>query len=200
MNLKTGDIILCDYTQTTGFFGAFSWLIKHFTNSNYSHCAMIIKDPSFIHPSLKGTYVWESSWEGKPDPQDGKIKLGVQITPFQEFYDSYKKHGNIFLRKFNSQENIFTDDILKKIHSVVYDKPYDIVPIDWIEAYKREDNDPQKTSRFWCSALLGYIYTQVGILEKDTDWTILRPSDFSSIENPNLKLLREVILDKDTEI
>ena len=51
---------------------------------------MVIKDPAFIHPSLKGTYIWESSWEGKPDPQDGEIKLGVQITPFLEIYDHYK--------------------------------------------------------------------------------------------------------------
>ena len=39
---------------------------------------MVLKDPSFLHPTLKGLYVWESSWEGKADPQDGKIKLGVQ--------------------------------------------------------------------------------------------------------------------------
>lgn len=38
---------------------------------------------------------------------------------------------------------------------------------------------PQKTDRFWCSAFVGYVYTACGILDGDTDWSILRPSDFS---------------------
>ena len=48
---------------------------------------------------------------------------------------------------------------------------------DW--ALFRKDGEPQKTDRFWCSALIGYIYTKCGILKADTDWSILRPSDFS---------------------
>ena len=39
--------------------------------------------------------------------------------------------------------------------------------------------EPQKTDRFWCSALVGYIYTRVGILDGDNDWSIMIPSDFS---------------------
>jgi hypothetical protein len=38
---------------------------------------------------------------------------------------------------------------------------------------------PQKTNRFWCSALTGYIYTMLGYLPSSTDWSILYPSDFS---------------------
>ena len=51
--------------------------------------------------------------------------------------------------------------------------------IDWMEAAFRFDSHPNKTDRFWCSALIGYIYTKLGILKEDTDWSILRPSDFS---------------------
>ena len=50
----------------------------------------ILKDPVFIHPNLKGYYVWQSSWTGKLDPQDDEIKLGVQITPFDEVYKFYQ--------------------------------------------------------------------------------------------------------------
>ena len=66
-----------------------------------------------------------------------------------------------------------------------YDKPYDVCPIDWVEAFLKKDPNPQKTSRFWCSALVGYIYTKCGILDPSTDWSILSPSDFS-IEGQNL--------------
>lgn len=181
-NLKTGDILLFDFNES-GFMGIFNNLIKRFTKSDYSHIAMVLKDPSFIHPSLKGYYIWESSWEGKPDPQDGKIKLGVQITPFHEIYDKcVKTNSSITLRRV-SNNSALSEENLSEIHNVVYDKPYDIVPTDWIDAINRKDSHPQKTDRFWCSALVGYIYTQCGLLTNTTDWSILRPSDFSTEEN-----------------
>ena len=97
-NLRTGDLLL--FTEhSDGLFECFLSMIRWGTHSNYTHVAMILKDPSFIHPSLKGTFVWESSWEGKPDPQDGKIKLGVQITPLEEILKAYSKIGNVFVRK-----------------------------------------------------------------------------------------------------
>ena len=59
---------------------------------------------------------------------------------------------------------------------------------DWIEAFLQKDSKPQKTDRFWCSALVGYIYTKCGLLNEKTDWTILRPSDFS-LSGENLKFI-----------
>ena len=53
------------------------------------------------------------------------------------------------------------------------------MPKDWIEALFNYDDTPQKTDRFWCSALVGYIYTKLGILKSDTDWSVLSPCDFS---------------------
>ena len=44
----------------------------------------------------------------------------------------------------------------------------------------RKDNHPQKTDRFWCSALVGYFWVQLGFLPETTDWSTLRPSDLSS--------------------
>ena len=175
---KTGDLLLCD-GNGEGILGYFGNLIKFFTMSSYSHIGMVLQDPSFIHPTLKGTYVWESSWEGTPDPQDGKIKLGVQITPLDTFLKGYSGKGKVFLRKVVCGDGVFNDEALSKIHDVVYKKPYDIVPKDWLGALLKRDTEPQKTDRFWCSALVGYIYTKLGLLGKDTDWSILRPSDFS---------------------
>ncbi len=191
--MKTGDLLLFNY-QAGGLFGAFTNVIKWGTHSNYSHVAMVLKDPTFLHPHLKGTYVWESSWEGSPDPQDGDRKLGVQITPIGEILDEYKKtKGHVYLRSIETDMNLFTDKNLAKIHEVVYKKPYDICPADWLEAFLQKDHDPQKTGRFWCSALVGYIYTQCGVLKKDTDWSIMRPNDLS-LDGENLNLNRGVKL------
>ena len=65
---------------------------------------------------------------------------------------------------------------------------------DWINAFFKRDSEPQKTSRFWCAALVGYIYTKVGILDKDTDWSILTPNDFS-LSGENLKFADVDLLD-----
>ena len=175
--LKTGDLILFN-GHNTGLLNYFSSLIRFGTHSDYTHVGVIIKDPTFINPVLKGLYVWESGYEGTPDPQDNKIKVGVQITPLFEMIQNFKG-STILFRKINCNFNCFTDENLKKVHEVVYNKPYDLVPKDWLEALVRKDIEPQKTDRFWCSALVGYIYTKCGILDEDTDWSILRPSDFS---------------------
>ena len=197
--METGDLLLFNYEENGGFFGGFNKMIQWGTHSNLSHVAMILKDPKFIHPSLKGMYVWESSWEGKPDPQDGKIKLGVQITPFGEIMESYKGKGKVMLRKLhNRNEKTFDTEKMIKIHEVAYDKPYDIIPSDWIGALFKKDSNPQKTSRFWCSALIGYIYTKCGILDPTTDWSILTPNDFS-LSGENLKFINDYSLDKSEE-
>ena len=178
-NLKTGDLLLLDY-EGSGIFGWFTWLIKFFTKSDYSHIVMILKDPDFLDKKLKGYYVWESSYNGTKDPQDGKVKIGVQITPLDEILNHYKKEGGkIWIRRCNYKENPFTNKKLKAIHDIVYDKPYDIMPQDWIEALFRKDGRPQKTDRFWCSALTGYIYSHCDVISSKTDWSLLRPVDFS---------------------
>ena len=131
-DLKTGDLILFN-SQSKDLFSIISSMIRIGTQSNYTHIGMIIKDPSFINTPLKGLFVWESGWEGEPDPQDNKVKLGVQITPLQEIIDSYKD-GYISIRKINCDPNLFSNEKLKDIHKVVYEKPYDIMPLAWILA------------------------------------------------------------------
>jgi hypothetical protein len=101
-------------------------------------------------------------------------------TPIENKHQDESKHKHHYHRG-----NPFTHEKMKEIHDSVFNKPYDIVVRDWIEAYCKKDPDPQKISRFWCSALAAFIYTKVGLLDEKTDWSIIRPSFFSS-ENPEL--------------
>ena len=52
-SLETGDLILFS-NQSSGFFGIFTSMIKWGKHSNYSHTGIILRDPVFINPSLKG--------------------------------------------------------------------------------------------------------------------------------------------------
>jgi hypothetical protein len=264
--LKTGDLLLCDNLEQKGL-GLFGWLIKYGSQSDFSHIAMVVVNPDFTYldKPLKGVYVWQSGTAQIPDAEDGKRKIGVQLTPIIDFITTYM--GKIYLRRLrvhmaddsiennttmvtidtgstslidrnkymitntfintfgyiysgfsilkylfyksnqsidteSNQDSIdtygrrhrqchyhtedpFTREKMKEIHDCVFNKPYDIVVRDWIEAYCKKDPDPQKISRFWCSALAAYIYTKVGLLDEKTDWSIIRPSFFSS-ENPEL--------------
>ena len=190
--LKTGDIILF----TPGKSGIFHYIDKIITiasQSSYSHIGMILKNPSFIHPSLKGLFVWQSGWEGREDVNDGKVKVGVQITPLKEVLEDYKDH-KVIIRKIKCDPFAFNDHKLEKVNETVYNKPYDILPQDWFQALMKVDYDPQKTNRFWCSALVGYIYAYCGIIDANTDWSILTPGDFS-IGSENLKFCKNCFLE-----
>jgi hypothetical protein len=199
--LKTGDILLCDNLEYKSW-GLFSWFIKFMTKSDFSHVGMIVVDPDFTDVTLKGTYVWTSGISDIPDPEDNTKKFGVQFIPYEHFISTYG--GKIYVRRIEFKEmeeykKIFNNEKLKEIHKVVYDKPYDVVVTDWIEAYCKKDRHPQKTSRFFCSAFLGYVYTKLGLFDDTLDWSILYPSYFSS-ENKTLSLLHEAILSKEHQI
>jgi len=199
--LKTGDLLVCDDLQHNSW-GVFSWFIKFMTQSDYSHVGMVVVDPEMTTPKLKGVYVWTSGISDTPDPEDNKKKFGVQFVEFEEFLQTYE--GKIYLRRLSceSQEQyhkLFNINTLQEIHKVVYDKPYDTVVSDWRETYYKKDTNPQKTSRFWCSALIGYIYTKITLFDDGLDWSILTPSYFSS-ENKTFKMLHNVKLEKEYQI
>jgi hypothetical protein len=204
-NFKTGDLILFS-SNNTGLFALFDRLIKLFTNSEYNHIGMILKDPTYIDKNLKGLYLYESSWEGEPDPADGKIKLGVQITPLKEAFKN--NPGNAYLRRLVSPcekayESVLCDANIIEIYKKTNAKPYDLNPVDWIEAFFRIDPTFKfgKDKRFFCSALVGYIYQQLGILQKNTDWSILRPSDFSlEDDNRHIFYTSDFRLDSEQEL
>lgn len=172
MHLETGDLML--FTQKNSFTGW--WLIdkaiEYFTNSPYVHVGLVVVDPPFSVSS--GTYLWECGYEACVNPETGKQNIGVRLTPISVVLS---KEQNIYVRKCKTY---ISDTILQKIHSEVFLKPYDMCLSDWLLATLRLDISPQKTDRFWCSAFVAYIFTQLGWLNDYTDWSIIRPSDLSS--------------------
>lgn len=189
--LETGDILLACH-HSTGWFEYFLDIIRYSTHSPYVHIGLVLKDPEFIDTKLKGVFIWESGFEGTPDPQDGQEKLGVQITPIHTFIGNYKG-GQIIVRRLKDN-SVFSVSKLREIHKCVYDKPYDINPRDWLYALFRKDIERQKTDRFWCSAFVGYVLTQLGILDKSTDWSVMYPCDFA-LDGEKLEYTSDNILE-----
>jgi len=181
-NFNSGDILLCiadkSYNSLSDIiYSYFDSFIQIFSHYKYTHCGMILKDPVIDNKYYKGIFFWEANLEHILDIEDNRYHFGVTIIPLKQFIKSYR--GKIFHRKLNPILSI-TNDKIQQIHDTVYNKPYDIVPMDWIFEIFKYDFAPQKVDRFWCSSLLGYIYTKLGFLDKQTDWSILTPGDFSN--------------------
>lgn len=172
--LRTGDLILVHETPSHRLMALFDWLISWFTGSTYNHVAMVVRDPPF---APAGLYVWESGWEGQPDPQDGIIKLGVQLTRWDDFVRHTE--GDIYVRRRGPGADV-TAAQLAKLHIQVYRKPYNLNPVDWILATEHLDLCPQKKSRFWCSAFVAFLLVQLGTLAPTVDWSVAWPGDLSS--------------------
>ena len=71
---NNGDIILFDGKKYI-----ISRIIEYILGSKWSHVGIILKDPTFIHPDLKGYYLLESGSESFKDCDEDIKKFGVQI-------------------------------------------------------------------------------------------------------------------------
>lgn len=192
-NFETGDLLLFNGNHLFSPIGIFSYFIKFFTRSNWSHIGMIVKDPPFNIPN--GIYVWQSSYD--ENAEDNKTELGVELTPIKEVLNNYK--GIIHWRKLNSGNVKITNEKLKEIHHLVHGKPYDINPIDWFNALIQHQST-RIENRFFCSALIGCIYSFLNLIDPKIDWSIIKPSDFSSEYPNNIKFINHSSLGPEIEI
>ena len=156
--MKNFDLILFHATS-----GIFARGIEYFTNSPWDHVGLILVDPTWLHPSLHGTFILETVWG-----------TGVRITPLWDRIKNYE--GTIYTREYKDKEFNIRD--IKPIYDLVHDKPYDVVLTDWLCAYMGWDI-VETDKRFWCSALVGYILIKMNLMKiTECDWTTLKPCDF----------------------
>lgn len=190
----TGDIILfSDITYIP------SRIIEWVTGSKYSHVGIVLKDPTYINPLLKGLYIFESTGLSPiVDSEDNKRKTGVQIRKLENVLDDY--NGAIYWRKLHTQRNEAFIQKIIEIHNKVHDKPYDVQPIDWLKSmFDNRRGDSQIISRFFCSALVTYIYDVLGFVPPDTPWSIIRPKDLGT-ENVGTNRIKFINCILDNEI
>ena len=207
-NLNTGDILLFSDKKFW-----FSRMVEYFTGSQWSHVGIVLKDPTYIRSDLTGIYLWESGIEDYGDAEDNKKKFGVQINSLsKKLNEGY--NGTIACRKLNAKiDNL--EAKIKIIHDSTYNKPYDLNLEDLtdttsnIEELEKDNSwnnmvwnwfkpSHRKVDSFFCSALVGYIYTQLGLLPNNVQWTRCNPKFFSS-DNTTLELIggnleKEVII------
>lgn len=182
-DLRTGDLLLFNGSNW------FSRLIEKFTHNDYSHVAIVLKNPSWLDPNLEdGYYMIESGIEDFGDAVDNKIKFGVQITSLKKLYDEYSSNnlGKIYTRKLRTDNIETLQQNIKEAYEKVKDKPYDTDFVDWVLALAELEKSEQeldnleyrKTNTFWCSALVTFILVYCGYVDKHISWTLISPSDY----------------------
>ena len=201
-HLQTGDILLFTHYPSYKGIGSvittlFTYMICYFTDSKYSHAAIVVRDPQFTTPPLKGLYVLESNFESFPDVEDKKLKIGVELVKLE---DVVKRHsGDIYWRKLECKRDDEFFCELKDIHSIIHNSSYNFIPQDWIDAAVGNSRNKKRINTFWCSALVAYIYTFWRFLPKSTAWTLITPEQLGTEHNnclkfSNCKLHPEVLL------
>jgi hypothetical protein len=179
MVYQTGDIIFFRGTGT-----GFDTLIETVTNSPYSHVAMVVVNPSWIESP--GTYVIQSLFRsGHAEAcEQHQHRSGVQMNLLS---DIDLKHADI--RRLSSQISM---DALATIHARVHNVSYDyglyhwlmgglyaLTRISWFAPARHDDT-------FWCSALVSYIYKELGLLPDSIDWSAVSPADLSTMSITHL--------------
>lgn len=186
--LQTGDILLYH-----GQHYWFSTLVEWVTGSNYSHVSIVVKDPNFTNPPLKGLYILESGTENIPDVEDNKYKFGVQLVPLKQVVDNYD--GVIYYRKLVCVRDDKFYKLLSEAHTEVHNIKYDTDVVDMIKSLTNY-GCVQKKNEFWCSALVSYIYTKLGFLPESTPWTIIQPEQYSSSSPSKLQFINCTLEDE----
>jgi hypothetical protein len=198
ISLDTGDLILFRGKN------CISCLIECCSNSKYSHVGIILKNPKFINNNMKdGLYILESmAHSNQPDEEDHVIKSGVQIHNINDKIDNIKENI-VFVRKLNINRDETFYKKFEEIHKEIYNKPYDMSIFDWVCAkyninHKLSINTSYKTKKkFWCSALVSYVYCELGIIDNNINWSIISPKEFSSFEGGNsIKFLCNITNDE----
>ena len=197
MSDTSSDISLADFLETcqTGdilLYNSQYWysrLIEWGSGSKFSHISIILRDPTFINDKLNGLYILESSYEDIPDSNTGEKVWGVQIIPLQHVLDEYQKSyvGNLYYRRLETEKDESFYSKLKECVNHTEGDKYDLNPLDWFKAeFQLDVGNTRKENTFWCSALVGYVYCQLGFIDQDISWSILPPRKFSHFENDRL--------------
>jgi hypothetical protein len=168
----------------------FSYAVEWLTWSDFSHVGIVLRSPTWLDPKLTGLYMLESGTETTPDAVSGRIIFGVQITPLEDLLKSYK--GKVYCRKLLT--TVDTTDLQTKLveaYNVAAAKPYDDSPTDLLRTeLQLKMGDMRRTNAFFCSALVGFLYCYIGLIDSQSTWDSFRPADFNTAGQMDVALTK----------
>lgn len=179
----TGDIIL--FSERTY---VPSRLLEWFTDTKYTHIGLILKDPVYIDPKMKGCFILEvTRMNTLQDAGDTKIIFDVHTRKIEDVYRQYD--GAIYWRKLNAERDEKFYQSLIEVFETLQFNTLDTSMLDWIETiFNIKIDEVPSTDKFFCSILVSYIYYRLGILDSSTLPTIITPRDFGTENVTNRRI------------
>ena len=188
MQPQTGDILLF----RGDVHNAIDKLIMDVTNSIYSHCAIVVKDP-WWGDLKKGLYVIQA--DGDP-VRSAESDIDVRGVTLSLLKDSIQGRNVDIRRIANVKYNSNFFKKFEEIHSVVHNLPYDSSVLDWIKVglsnFGFSCFNIRHNNNFWCSALVGYFYTRLKWLPVTTNWSNMTPQDIATCETVSPVVLGDI--------
>lgn len=179
--METGDLLLF---HGAGFW--FSYVVEWATWSEFSHIGMILKDPTYIRSDLKGIYMLESGTEKFPDAVEHKIHYGVQVVSMEKLMENYC--GRVYFKKLERPAvkpvnegvaNSF-DQVVQFVWNKIEDLPYDDNLWDLMRVeFGLNWGDMHRNNKFFCSALVTFLYERFGLFKKEVNWDLILPEDYN---------------------
>jgi hypothetical protein len=170
--IETGDVLL--------FGNPRSWLsrfIQWGDGTDVSHVAVAVRNPPWLD-RLDGLYVMEAGTEPFPDVEYHEYKYGVRMSTLEQVVQSYKDAGGtVRLRKLKT-DRTWTEEQLRQVHLDVHNRPYDDTPSSWVEAFYSYEGGHGHRDRFFCSALVSYVFCGLGLLSPTANWSLISPTDY----------------------
>lgn len=162
-SLKTGDIVLFNGSYLSSF------VVKVASRSKWSHVGMV--------------------WENPPGYKEGRYLLssditmaenGVQILPLEEMIRDYRGEvwiKNLYIVKGNRYDIFASLNFLFKQTRGV---DYNFFPPDIIRLINKSGCSWRRKATNWfvCSTYVAYLYTKLGVICRDNDWSVVHPKDF----------------------
>lgn len=193
LGLETGDVLLF---HGEGFW--FSWVVEWATWSELSHTAIVLKDPTYLAPHLKGYYMLESGTERFPDAIEHKIHFGVQVVNLEKVLQYYT--GKAWVRKLNVPDEMRQSKFpieIEKIWGDIKDLPYDADIWDLFRIeFGLNWGDMNRMNKFFCSALVTFVYERFKLLIQDVPWDLITPEDYNEGGKIDRLLKPGISLDK----
>ena len=184
-DLKTGDIVLCHSNEKKPPYldPGLDGVIEFFTHGLWCHAGIIVKNPWWIKEECLCILQSGNGPNGYPDIMNGNV-AGVTLNYLSDFLQNRE---DIYVRQL---ENFSFDEdnrkIFKKAFDTAHGKPYDSNPCSWCWvgitsflycACCSRICVPRTEKTFWCSALVAFIYVEMGWFDPATDWSNKTPED-----------------------
>lgn len=157
----------------------FSYLVEYATWSDYSHIGIFLKGIPQIRPDLTADYLLESAAEIFPDVVQHQIKWGVQISDLKKIIEAYP--GQVFYRRLliSPEQRVALKQKIAGIYKTIESAPYDYEVRDLLRAeFDIDVGDCHRTEKFFCSALVTYVYAKLGLVPTKVPWDLIRPKDY----------------------